>query len=227
MKNLITCLFLALTVSVFAQKRDIDVQDFSKLSFGVPGTLYLTQGSETSLTIEASDNVMESIDVVQEGSRLRIKQRNYKSWKNWKGQNITVWVTMRDISALSVSGSGDLIGENKIKTGDLDLAVSGSGNIDLRVDGEDMEMSISGSGDIEMEGSADEVSVSISGSGKLRGEDLVVDVFEASISGSGTCYITANKEIDARISGSGTVYYKGDPRTINSRSSGSGKVKRL
>jgi len=52
-------------------------------------------------------------------------------------------------------------------------------------------------------------------------------VVDASISGSGSVYITANQEIDERISGSGGVYYKGNPDKVSSRASGSGKVRKL
>jgi len=227
MKNLMACLFLGLIISASAQKREIEVGNFTKVSFGVPGVIYITQGSSNSLVIDASDEAMDLIEIEEDGSRLRIKQKNYRNWKMWRDNDITVYVTMRNVSDLSVSGSGDMIGKNKIKTGDLGISVSGSGNVELDVASDDLDISISGSGDVSLEGTGNEAETSISGSGKLMAEDLEVDVFEASISGSGKCYITANKEIDARISGSGTVYYKGNPDRVSSRSSGSGKVKKM
>ena len=90
-----------------------------------------------------------------------------------------------------------------------------------------MDIILSGSGSIELEGSGAEVYARISGSGKIRADDLKVEVLEASISGSGSIYMTVAEEIDASISGSGNVYYDGDPDRVHSNSSGSGKVRRM
>ena len=46
MKTLITTfLSFALLISLQAQKRNVDVGDFSELSLGIPATLYIKQGS--------------------------------------------------------------------------------------------------------------------------------------------------------------------------------------
>lgn len=229
MKNLLTCLFLAAAVGVSAQGREINVGSFDEVYFGVPGTLYITQGNTNKVVVDASDENWERLEIEVDGSRLKIKNKNYKnwSWKNWEKGEMTFHVTMKDIEGISVGGSGKVISKNKLKVDDIDLSVSGSGNMELDMDAEDTDISVSGSGKIYLDGTADEVEVSISGSGKIKAENFEVNVCDVSISGSGTCYITANKEIDARISGSGSVYYNGNPDRVSSRSSGSGKVKKI
>lgn len=228
MKNLIASLLLIATVTLFAQKKEIEVGSFNEVSFGISGTLYVTQGSENKLVIDANDEAWERLEVVEDGNRLKIRnQKGSWSWKNYNGGNITAYLTMKDIRGLSVSGSGDIIGKNKLNVEDLDLSVSGSGNMELDLRGEDIDASISGSGKIYLEGQADEVELSISGSGKMKAENFEVNVCNANISGSGSCYITANKEIDARISGSGGVYYNGNPDRVSSKASGSGKVRKM
>lgn len=216
------------SVSLYAQRQKIDVSDFTQLSFGVPGTVYLKQGSSASLEIEADEEMMERIEIVQEGKKLKIRTRNNSwSWKNWSSGSVKIYATMRTIEGLGVSGSGQLVSQGTLEAGDLSLAVSGSGDMELDVRAEDIDISISGSGSVQLAGRGNRAEASVSGSGKVKAEGMEVDVFKAQISGSGSCYITANEEIDASISGSGSIYYSGNPRSVNSRSSGSGKIRKM
>ncbi len=63
MKAKITFLIITImALSVSAQKRTIDVSDFSELSLGIPGVLYLTQGSDEKVEIDCSDSAFEKIE---------------------------------------------------------------------------------------------------------------------------------------------------------------------
>ena len=128
---------------------------------------------------------------------------------------------------MNLSGSGKVIGEGTFDTGDLDLGVSGSGDLELDVEADNIDTGISGSGDIELTGSAKEHAVSISGSGRLDAEDLEAETYRIRISGSGSCRINVSEEIDSRVSGSGSIYYKGSPNKVNNHSSGSGKLRKI
>jgi len=229
MKTLTT--FLAITLLcclAFGQKRTVDTGSFTELSLGIPAQLYLKQGSSEKVEIECDDDIFDRIEFDESGDRLSIKKEEKWNWRDgWRNSEVTIYITMKEVERLAVSGSGDLEGNGSFEVDDLDLAVSGSGDISIEIEGDELEMRISGSGSIELAGTADEVEARISGSGRVKAEDLTVNFFDAAISGSGSCYITVKEEIDARISGSGSVYYAGNPDRINSSSSGSGKVKRM
>ncbi len=229
MKTLLTfCLAFALIISAEAQKRTVNVGDFSELSLGIPGNLYLKQGNTTSVEIECDDDDFEDIEFKMNGDRLSITKEGKWSWKDgWNNSDVTIYVIMREIEELTVSGSGNIQGKGSLDVENIDLAVSGSGDIELDLSGSELEARISGSGSISLSGSAKAATAIISGSGKVKAEDMTVSSFEARISGSGNCYITATDEIEASISGSGSVYYDGNPDRVISNSSGSGKVKRM
>lgn len=228
MKNILTLFAgLLLTFSLSAQKRTIDIGTFSELSLGISATLYLTQGNDEKVEVECDDDDFDEIEFDHSGGKLSIKNKDKWSWSSSRKSDVKIYITMKDIDRLSVSGSGDLIGKTKINSDNLSLAVSGSGDMDLDVSSSDVGVRISGSGSVLLNGDSDKMDARISGSGKVKAEDMEVKVFKASISGSGTCYITASEEINASISGSGTVYYSGNPDKVVSNSSGSGKVKKM
>lgn len=211
-----------------AQKRNVDVGSFTELSLGIPGKVYLKQGAKEKVEIDCDDDLFEKIEFEMSGDRLKIKKEGSYNWRDgWRNSDVTVYVTMRTIEGISVSGSGDLEGEGTFEVEDIDLAVSGSGDMEVSLNADDMEMRISGSGSIRLSGNAKDTEARISGSGRVKAEDLTVETFDASISGSGSCYITVTEELEARISGSGSVYYAGNPKRVNSNSSGSGKVRKM
>ena len=229
MKTLATFLsFSLLACFAFGQKRTVEVGSFTELSLGVSAKLYVKQGSNEKLEIECDDDIFDRIEFDKVGDRLSIRKEGRWNWRDgWRNGDVTIYVTMKEIERLSVSGSGAMEGEGTIDVGVLDLAVSGSGDMDLAIVGDELEIKISGSGSIQLAGTADGAEARISGSGKIKAEDLEVNSLEASISGSGSCYIAVKEEIEARISGSGSIYYSGNPSKINSNSSGSGKLKKM
>lgn len=229
MKSTLTLLLILCTVVLSAQKREIQVDDFSELTFALPGKLYLQQGDTEKVEIDCSDDVFEKLEFENSRGRLIIRNRNRSgwSWNGFRGSDIRVYVTMKDIDRISASGSGSVIGEGTFRTDDLTLSVSGSGSLSLATISDDMMIKVSGSGSMELEGEADDIEVRISGSGRVKAEDLEVKTLDASISGSGSCYITATEEIEASISGSGSVYYNGNPDRVIKHSSGSGKIRRM
>jgi hypothetical protein len=229
MKYSLSLLIVVFTIgSVLAQKRVVDVSGFSELSFSVAGNLYLKQGSNEKVEVDCDDDIFEDLKFEIKGDRLVIKRENNWRWNSgFRKSDLDIYVTMQDIEKLSVSGSGSINGESQFETDDLVLSVSGSGDMELDLESNEVDIRISGSGTVRLEGTSDRISAKISGSGKVKAEDLTTKSFEASISGSGSCYITASDEVKANISGSGNVYYSGDPSKVISNSSGSGKIKKM
>lgn len=224
MRSLLFALLIVfVSTTAFAQKETRKVDDFTYVSFGVPGKLYIKEGSRSSVELEGND--IDEIETEVRNGRLIIKKEGKWNWGS--SDRITAYVTVEKLEGLNVSGSGNAIGEGTFETDELDLGVSGSGEIELDVDAGDIETSISGSGDIYLEGDADYHRVSISGSGKLDAEDMVAEKYKISISGSGTCRINVEKEIDAKVSGSGNVYYRGNPDKVYHSASGSGKIRKI
>jgi hypothetical protein len=221
-------LFAAICSPAFSQsdsRETRNARNFSRISYGVPGTLNVSIGPEYKVILEGRSDILREIETDVTGDRLVIKQRNWRF--SMRDPRITVYVTMPEISGLSVSGSGRAEIKDPVNTRRLDLSVSGSGKLYAsKVDAKELRCSISGSGDIIMNngGRADQADISISGSGNFTGESLIAEELSARISGSGSCTCNVSESLNASISGSGSITYSGDPR-INARVSGSGRVR--
>ena len=228
-----TLLIAVLSItSVIAQTKETrNVSVFTKISFRVPGKLYLKQGSPQKVEIEGKKDVLEEIETEVDGNRLVIGKEG-NGWMNWSWGNndddqVNVYITVKDIEGLSVSGSGDLIGQGKITSSDLDLNVSGSGSLQLEaaVNG-DVEANVSGSGEIVLKASCKNYESDVSGSGRIELDVVISDKADFGVSGSGKIQAsgTAN-EIKTSISGSGKVLAANlEVNKCDVRISGSGDV---
>ncbi len=88
------------TNRAYSQKETRDVAEFTKISFGVSGHLYLKQGNTQSLVLEGDD--LDEISTEVSGGKLRIKKRN-SSW-NWGHNRIDVYITVKNLEEINLSG---------------------------------------------------------------------------------------------------------------------------
>ncbi len=211
-----------------AQKTTLNVGEFRGVSLGMSADLYLTQGNNSSVVIDASDQVLEHIETKISDGVLIIKQdSDWKWWRNWSSKNVKIYITNPRFEQVSVSGSGDIKGENTLEARSMQLAVSGSGKVNLSIKTVDLDSKISGSGNMQLRGSARNTTLQISGSGNLNAENLASENCQVRISGSGNCRVQVDNSLESRVSGSGNVYYKGNPEKLSNYSSGSGSIKKI
>ena len=196
-----------------------EVSEFNKLHLKGSGIVFLSQGEEQSLIIKTDDNILPLIETHVSGKKLTISHGNH----NLRPTVFEVFITVNNLGGVTISGSGEVRGMNRLETDAFYAEISGSGDMDLEVEAGRLESKISGSGAIRLAGKAEHYTLSISGSGEINSFDLQVKNVSVKISGSGDCRVHAAESLVAKISGSGDVYYKGRPR-IDTKISGSGSL---
>jgi hypothetical protein len=205
-------------------KETRDLKGFTKVSFGVSGSLFINLGSDFKVVLEGDKALLDDILTDVSGGKLVIKKEN---WTMSMNEKVTVYITMPAIAGLGVSGSGKAEILDVVKNSELNLSVSGSGKLYTGgIEVTNVDCSISGSGDIIIGGSgnASNGEISISGSGNYSGDPLKIGKAGISISGSGSCSCNVSESLKASVSGSGNVTYLGNPK-IDARVSGSGRVR--
>ena len=225
---------------VIAEERD--VSGFSGIVLRGSGDLFITQGDSEALTITAEPKVLEVITSEVRDGVLHI------GWQ--RGSNVRTRepirfdVSLRDLSRLGMSGSGDafmsrldgdrltinISGSSDVEFGEvllelLEVTISGSGDVDIeQLDATSIDASISGSGEIKLAGRAVNQDISVSGSGDYVAPELASEVVSATVIGSGLVRVWAEDNLEVTVTGSGDVIYRGSPE-VSVRVSGSGKVR--
>jgi hypothetical protein len=222
---LLGCFIFAAGFVSGQSKETRNVSGFDKVSFGIAGDLFIRIGPEFKLVLEGDRDLIDDIETVVRDNRLTIKRDNWRL--RFDNERVTINLTLPELEAVGVSGSGKVQIQDLVESDELNLGVSGSGKLytsGLNVDR--LECGISGSGDIILgsSGSIDNGNISISGSGSFSGEDIEIDHLEVHISGSGNCRCRAGDTLEAYVSGSGNVTYSGNPK-VDAKVSGSGHVR--
>lgn len=184
----------------------------------------LVAGTEGKIKLEGESNLLEYIITEIKGNDLIIKvEKGVNLSPSWN-KTIKVTIPFKDISSVSLAGSGDLWSEDKITASNFNVSLAGSGDMTLNIEATSVEGSLAGSGDITLKGNTNDLSLRLAGSGDIHAFGLQANHTEASIAGSGDIEVVSNQSLKARVSGSGDIEYKGNPSKEDTKVSGSGKI---
>lgn len=184
----------------------------------------LVAGTEGKIKLEGESNLLEYIITEIKGNDLIIKvEKGVNLSPSWN-KTIKVTIPFKDISSVSLAGSGDLWSEDKITASNFNVSLAGSGDMTLNIEATSVEGSLAGSGDITLKGNTNDLSLRLAGSGDIHAFGLQSNHTEASIAGSGDIEVVSNQSLKARVSGSGDIEYKGNPSKEDTKVSGSGKI---
>jgi len=207
------------------QKRDVSA--FTEISLRIGADVHLKQGDVQSVEVKGSESTLAKLITEVNDRKLVIRYPNDAWFSKWNPGKVDIYVTIPQIDALTISGSGSIVSEGRLESRILGLTVSGSGDIKLQeLKAEKVSATISGSGNIHLAGkqNAAEFKATVSGSGNVKAIDFPADDVDLKISGSGNGWVNSVKKLEVKLAGSGNVTYRGNP-SVDSTVAGSGKVK--
>ncbi len=197
---------------------------FTGIALSLPGEVEIQQGDSDGVSVESDDNLLPQIETVVDNGRLELRSASRRA--TLKATRLKFIVTVRSLSSLEVSGSGDMRA-TALKTAKLKVSIHGSGDIRIgALEADALELSIAGSGDFEAAGRATRVHASIAGSGDIMMGKLEAKEVKVSIAGSGDASVWATETLAVSVAGSGDLLYYGDPKLKRSIV-GAGSVTRL
>ena len=201
------------------------VGSFNELFLDGVCNIYIDQGSEEKVVVEADENLHEFIYVDYSNNRLEI---DMKSRINIRSRNkLNIYVTVKDINRLRIMGVGNVKTKGTLQLDDLKVKVTGVGNVELDLEANSLDAEINSVGNITLSGKIVEAEISNRGVGKLDAYDLKLDKLDLNVSGVGKTEVYVEKEIAVRSSGVGNVHVRGDAVITELHSSGVGKVKKM
>ena len=182
----------------------------------------IKSGDAYSVSVENDDNILQYVVTDVNDGTLNV---HYKDGYSINNDHAKVYVTAPSLDKLSISGSGDIATTNVLKNSrEIEMNVSGSGNIKGQVDAPSINVSVGGSGNVSLTGRAKDFKCALSGSGDINCGGLESENTTVKVSGSGNAHVFASMHLSATVSGSGDVYYRGNPSSPEIHTSGSGTV---
>ncbi|MCK5401267.1 MAG: DUF2807 domain-containing protein [Flavobacteriaceae bacterium] len=184
----------------------------------------LVAGAEGNIKIEGEENLLKHIITEVKNGNLIVKVEKGINLRPSFNKTLKITIPFKDISKVSLAGSGDLWNKDKITATDLDVSLAGSGDIVLDIETTSVEGSIAGSGDLTLKGDTNNLEAKVAGSGDFHGFELQANHTIVSVAGSGDAEVVSNETLKARVAGSGDIEYRGNPGKEDTKVSGSGSI---
>ncbi len=205
---------------------DRSVSTFKNVEVSGAINVFVSQGDIKPVKIEGDENLLQYIEVLQEGDKIIVRTRHGFNLK--PSGDMRIYVTAPVFNDIDVSGACDITGLAKINNPeDLALHVSGAGDIKMEVDAPGLKAEVSGSGSINLKGQTKDVELELTGAGHAHCYELLAENTKVDITGAGDAEVYASVKLDAEVSGAGSVSYKGNAANVNQHVSGAGSVKKV
>jgi hypothetical protein len=197
------CGLTSLTGSGKVITQEETITGFDRLDASHGFQVDISQGDTFRVIIRADDNLIEHVQVVKEGSTLKLGLKPGTSY-NLIDATLAAEVTMPEFSGADLSGGSHLRG--KIDAGSVAFDLSGGSHVTLS-------------------GSAGDLTVDAGGGSHAKLANLAV--VNADVKASGGSHVTVNPSgtLNARASGGSHVRYVGSPTLGTMDESGGSSIK--
>ena len=225
--------------NVASEKRPVS-NDVTEVDMNGPFDLEITKADQASLTVRGEERLLPRVLVQQDGKVLHITTKGMLVTMN---QTLKITLALPGLTSLTQTGSGDTavkgfagdeLNINMTGSGDLnysgkykhlEIQNHGSGDIELDIgDGERIDLNSGGSGNVELAGKVNLFSAVQTGSGNIDAQKLISAQAVTVVHGSGNLKVYASKQINVLSTGSGDVDVYGNPAKKVINNTGSGAV---
>ena len=202
------------------------VSPFTGLDAAGIFTVYLSQGDRESVTVEIDDNLQQYVSVCNKGQMLVLGTSKEFNNRTGSKSKVKVYVTLKNIERLEVSGVCTVKGQTPLVCDRLDANVKGVSNCELEIRCSRLEITQSGVCNIRLTGETGDCIVKKDGVGSLKASGLHARNMSIRNSGVGNVELYASGELSLNNSGVGSIKYSGDAVITSLNSSGVGKIRK-
>jgi len=220
---LVGCTLIPITGSGNMVTQEVPITGFDKADISYSFDVNISQGESFSVVIRADDNLVEHLQVVKEGSTLKIGLK--PNSPDIRSATLTAEITMPELTGLDLSGSSHATITGFKSAQALVVDAAGASHLQGDIEAATVSFNLGGSSEVILTGSAQNLIIEeASGSSDVNLTDF--PVIDASVKAGGKSQVTVNVSggLDVDASNGAKVYYLGDPTLGTIDTSGSATV---
>ena len=199
------------------------VSDFTEVKGSSGLDVYLTEGTENKVVVEADENLMAQIETYVENDRLIIKTEGNIGRSKAK----KVHVTFKQLDKIMASSGADVIGLSVIKAETIMLDASSGADLEVEVFAKEVYADTSSGSDIKVSGKATSLRADASSGSDLNARNLLVVDCRADASSGADITVNVKEKLITEASSGGDIKYYGNPSEISKNKSASGSVRKM
>ena len=221
MKKLFLSLATLFSVAAFAQDTKV-ISDanatrrtlngsFTAISVSSGIDLYITQGTEESVAVSASDEkYMARFKTEVVNGTLKIYyDNNGVTWTAHENRKLKAYVSFKTLEKLNGSAGADVTVKGNMTVGNLDMKFTSGSEFNGELNAKEVTVEQNSGSEINISGKAEKLAIDVSSGSAFKGYGLTVDFCDAKASSGADVNITINKELSAKANSGGGIRYKG------------------
>ncbi|MGB5434757.1 MAG: head GIN domain-containing protein [Maribacter sp.] len=198
--------------NVTSETREI-TEEFTIVSASEGLDVYVTEGDEFEITVEADENIIDLIATDIKNDRLRIHAE-----QNIGRATKKIFVTLPDVTGLESSSGASLNTENKITSDKLEIDASSGANVNIEMEANEVEIDASSGANLNLSGAVQTVFVDASSGANINAKKLMSKVCRADASSGGNVSVNVSDDLTADASSGGNISYSGEAKVTKKKS---------
>jgi len=203
-------------------KETREVRPFTGVAASSGINVYLFQGNENKVVVEADENLQDCIKIKVEGSTLKCSV----DCSITRSKKLNVYVNFTDLKMIKASSGADVYGETVIVSDRLNIESSSGADVKVEVVAGSIYSNSSSGAGILIKGKAGHLEANASSGADIKASELVVNTCKVSASSAGSITVNVTEKIEGKASSGGDVVYYGNPPSEYIRESSGGGVRR-
>jgi len=181
-----------------------NVSGYHSISISGGIDLVLKQGDSEGLILKGDENLLEHIKTEVVDGKLKIYHD--KSFR--KFNNITAYVSVKQLKELDAAGGVDVTAETPISSDVFEYSLSGGVSMNLELNANSLEGSQSGGVDVKLKTSAKKINMNASGGCKVEMAPVAAEEMTVELSG-GVEFIVSGSTARLNLQSSGGCDFNG------------------
>ncbi|WP_369765559.1 head GIN domain-containing protein [Flavobacterium sp. WC2429] len=208
--------------NVTTEKRTVE-GDFKSIEVSNAIDLVIEQGDNKEISVEADDNLQNSITTKVENGVL-IVACDYNSFINIESKKVTV--KMPIIEELQASSASSIRSINTLKGEKISLRASSAATIDVKIESDNIASKSSSGSTISMNGMALNLEAIASSGSTINAKELLANEVSAKSSSGSSIHVHPIVSLKAKASSGSSITYNNTPHSLEKNSSSGASIDR-
>ncbi len=199
-------------------REEFKLDEYNKIRIHSSFEIYLIQGADHKIEIEAGENLIPNIDFnVNSNMELSVFDENKNNWLRGYDK-IKIYLTFKDLNSLTLKSTSSVVTKDTINVLNLNIyAIGEYADINMKINSNITYLVVSESsgGYYKLAGSTYSFDFWARGSAIFNAKEFKCNSSKAQSESIGDCYINVSDYLEVEIQNSGNIYYYGNPETIN------------
>ncbi len=203
-------------------KETRNVSDFNAITVSQSIEVDIQQGTQTSVQVEADDNIISYVETVNNGGKLSIRLKNLTNIRN---ATLKVHIIAPNVESFTTSSAAKIKSNGLISSSNqIEINASSASNISLQMQAPSVKMESSSAAELNISGKTKDANVEASSGSNIDVQNLKAENVTASASSGSTVKVFASVSVDASSSSGSNIIFTGGASSVKKNESSGGSV---